>query len=41
MDERWMGFTAWGVAGILMIGIGIWALFSKKTSELLGKCQCK
>ena len=26
----WIGFTAWGVAGILMIGIGIWALFSKK-----------
>ena len=30
MDEMWIGFTAWGVAGILMIGIGIWALFSKK-----------
>ena len=30
MDERWIGFIAWGVAGILMIGIGIWALFSKK-----------
>ncbi len=30
MDERWMGFIAWGVAGILMIGIGICALFSKK-----------
>ncbi len=30
MDEMWIGFTAWGVVGILMIGIGIWALFSKK-----------
>lgn len=30
MDEKWMGFMVWCVCGLLMIGIGICALFSKK-----------
>lgn len=30
MDEKWIGFIVWCAVGVLMIGIGICALFSKK-----------
>ena len=30
MDEKWIGFIAWFAVGVLMIGMGICALFSKK-----------
>lgn len=30
MDEKWIGFMVWCVCGLLMVGIGICALFSKK-----------
>lgn len=30
MNENWIGFAAWCVFGIFMVGMGICALFSKK-----------